>query len=308
MLFAKVLPKFCQLHRPLLRSYGFIPSHLLLKAAPPPPPPPPRQPSKQSLIGKRKAARRMGSRDNTLLLFDVDGTLTPSRQVIKPQLYDFLVKDVKPKFKIGVVGGSDLVKICEQLGGGTRVISDFDYVFAENGLVAYSSGDIIGTESIQKYIGEENLQRFINYALAYLSKITLPVKRGTFIEFRSGMINVCPVGRSCSQAERLEFYEYDKVHKIRETMAEDFRREFGDLGLQFSIGGQISLDVFPKGWDKTYCLSYLDKIPNIHFFGDKTSPGGNDYEIFFDSRTKGHTVTSPEDTEKELREMLQKLQ
>ena len=35
--------------------------------------------------------------------------------------------------------------------------------------------------------------------------------RGTFIEFRKGMLNVCPVGRSCSQAERDQFGEYDKV-------------------------------------------------------------------------------------------------
>ncbi len=36
-------------------------------------------------------------------------------------------------------------------------------------------------------------------------------RRGTFIEFRKGLINVCPVGRSCSQEERIQFNEYDKV-------------------------------------------------------------------------------------------------
>lgn len=35
---------------------------------------------------------------------------------------------------------------------------------------------------------------------------------------------------------------------------------------------------------------------NIYFFGDKTAPGGNDYEIFADDRTIGHTVTTPDDT------------
>jgi phosphomannomutase len=34
----------------------------------------------------------------------------------------------------------------------------------------------------------------------------------------------------------------------------------------------------------------------IHFFGDKTFEGGNDFEIFSSERTIGHTVTSPEDT------------
>ena len=38
--------------------------------------------------------------------------------------------------------------------------------------------------------------------------------RGTFIEFRSSMINICPVGRSCSQAERDEFSAFDKVRII----------------------------------------------------------------------------------------------
>jgi phosphomannomutase len=39
----------------------------------------------------------------------------------------------------------------------------------------------------------------------------------------------------------------------------------------------------------------------IHFFGDKTYEGGNDYEIFISPAVKGHTVTSPEDTEAQCR-------
>lgn len=75
------------------------------------------------------------------------------------------------------------------------------------------------------------------------------------------------------------------------------QEEFADLGLTYSIGGQISFDVFPKGWDKTYCLQYVEKdFDEIHFFGDKTFKGGNDYEIFEDPRTIGHAVTSPENT------------
>jgi phosphomannomutase len=71
-------------------------------------------------------------------------------------------------------------------------------------------------------------------------------------------------------------------------------------------GGQISFDVFPKGWDKTYCLQHLekDKFEEIHFFGDKTDPGGNDHQIFTDPRTIGHKVTSPVDTVRQLRQLL----
>ena len=84
-------------------------------------------------------------------------------------------------------------------------------------------------------------------------------------------------------------------------MVEAMRKEFEDLNLTYSIGGQISFDVFPQGWDKTYCLNFVksEDFDEIHFFGDKTFEGGNDYEIFVDERTIGHTVTSPDDTKEQ---------
>ena len=81
-------------------------------------------------------------------------------------------------------------------------------------------------------------------------------------------------------------------------MVNALKEQFADLNLTYSIGGQISFDVFPQGWDKTYCLNYIGEgeYDEIHFFGDKTFPGGNDHEIFTHSRVIGHTVTSPADT------------
>uniref|UniRef100_A0A8C1Z8N3 Phosphomannomutase n=1 Tax=Cyprinus carpio TaxID=7962 RepID=A0A8C1Z8N3_CYPCA len=223
----------------------------------------------------------------TLCLFDVDGTLTAARQKATPDMHQFL-SELRRRVRVGVVGGSDLDKIKEQLGD--DVIDRVDYVFAENGLVAYRYGQLHSVQNIQAYMGEEVLQDFINFCLNYLSKIKLPKKRGTFIEFRNGMLNVSPIGRSCSQEERIKFFELDN---------------FAGKGLAFSIGGQISFDVFPEGWDKRYCLGILEKdsYQRIHFFGDKTMPGGNDYEIFVDPRTMGHEVRSPEDTQRICKEL-----
>lgn len=240
---------------------------------------------------------------NTLCLFDVDGTLTLPRKKIEPHMSEFMYK-MKEKVTIGLVGGSDLTKIAEQMGG-LEALMKFEYVFAENGLVAYKNGQLLKKESIQSHMGEEKLQTFINFALRYMSSLTLPVKRGTFIEFRNGLINVCPVGRSCSQEERDQFGEYDKVHHVREKFVKALEAEFPDSGLVFSIGGQISFDVFPKGWDKTFCLRYVENdFKTIHFFGDKTDKGGNDHEIYEDSRTVGHKVTSPDDTKVQLQKVL----
>jgi len=59
-----------------------------------------------------------------------------------------------------------------------------------------------------------------------------------------------------------------------------------------------------QGWDKTYCLQFVNKdFDVIHFFGDKTFKGGNDYEIFTSEETIGHTVTSPDDTRAQCTEL-----
>ena len=108
-----------------------------------------------------------------------------------------------------------------------------------------------------------------------------------------------------SQEERIAFEIYDKQHNIRPAFVAALEKEFASYGLTFAIGGQISFDVFPKGWDKTFALNHVEKegFKEIHFFGDRTYKGGNDYEIFEDERTIGHTVTSPDDTMKQLREL-----
>lgn len=237
-----------------------------------------------------------------IALFDVDGTLTPARLAIGDKL-KALLPELRKKIVIGFVGGSDLAKQKEQLG--EDVISQFDYCFSENGLTAYKLGKQLASQSFIGWIGDEKYNQLAKWILAYLSKLELPVRRGTFIEFRNGMINVSPVGRNASTEERNAYEVYDKKHKIRETMVAELKKEFSDLALTYSIGGQISFDVFPTGWDKTYALQHIadQHFKEIHFFGDKAYPGGNDWEIYSDDRTIGHAVKSPEDTYNILKEL-----
>mmetsp|Transcript_87863 Transcript_87863/g.253414 ORF Transcript_87863/g.253414 Transcript_87863/m.253414 type:complete len:262 (-) Transcript_87863:92-877(-) len=238
-----------------------------------------------------------------IALFDVDGTLTEPRKVVSPETVEYL-KALRERICIGVVGGSDLNKQKEQLGDSPNM---FDYCFSENGLLAYKDGQKIGETSIVGHLGEKNLQRIINWALRYIADLDIPVKRGTFVEFRQGMLNLSPIGRNCSREERNEFEKFDLANNIRKDMVAKMREEFADLDLTFSIGGQISFDLFPTGWDKTYCLRYLPEgdFDEIHFFGDKTFQGGNDYEIYESPRTIGHAIedANPLTTLKKLAEL-----
>ena len=237
--------------------------------------------------------------NKTLLLFDVDGTLTLPRLKITEDMLNVLKNlYISGKVDLGFVGGSDLHKQIEQLGKENLYL--FTWKFTENGLVSYHKDELINKTSLVQFLGENNYQRLINVCLKVLSDTITPVKRGNFIELRNGMINISPIGRSCSQQERDDFDEWDKQHKIREKIIHKIKFELSDLNLQFSIGGQISIDIFPQGWDKTYCLQFIEDKYDIYFFGDKTSVGGNDYELYKDSRVKGISVKSYLDTMEHL--------
>ena len=80
-------------------------------------------------------------------------------------------------------------------------------------MTAYRKSKLLASQSFIKHVGEENYKKLVNFILAYLSKIDLPIKRsvinkpalnlltcnrGTFVEFRNGMINVSPIGRNAT--------------------------------------------------------------------------------------------------------------
>ncbi|KAF2474501.1 phosphomannomutase-like protein [Lindgomyces ingoldianus] len=249
---------------------------------------------------------------NTIVLFDVDDTLTPARLAVSPEMLQ-LLSELRQKVAIGYVGGSDLVKQQEQLGTKeVNVTTLFDFCFPENGLSAYRMGEKLSSSSFIEWIGEEKYKALVKWILHYIADLDIPIKRGTFIEFRNGMINVSPIGRNASTAERNAYNAYDIEHNIRPTMVEAIKAAFPDFGLTYSIGGQISFDVFPTGWDKRFCLKHVEaekdrpdgvEYTTIHFFGDKAFEGGNDWEIYSDPRTIGHKVEGPEDTMAQIKEL-----
>lgn len=107
------------------------------------------------------------------------------------------------------VGGSDFSKQQEQLGTSSIPVTTlFDFCFAENGLIAYRLGKPLATTSFIQWLGEEKYQNLVEFCLKYIANVKLPKKRGTFVEFRNGMVNVSPIGRNASMQERNEFEEY----------------------------------------------------------------------------------------------------
>ena len=53
----------------------------------------------------------------------------------------------------------------------STVLADFNYVFSENGLVAYKNGTLVAKQSLSSFLGEDQLKHFINFVLAYLAGV-----------------------------------------------------------------------------------------------------------------------------------------
>ena len=107
-----------------------------------------------------------------------------SLQAVSPEMQQ-LLSALRHKCAIGYVSGSDLVKQQEQLGTPSILVTSlFDFCFAENGLTAYRLGKPLASQSFIQWLDEDKYKELVNFCLKYLSELDIPIKRGTFIEFR----------------------------------------------------------------------------------------------------------------------------
>ena len=95
----------------------------------------------------------------------------------------------------------------------------------------------------------------IKYLETKVLKSEYPHRCGNHIEDRGSMVNFSVVGRDCTQEQREEYYEWDKKMGERNITAMEIKGTWPNLDAV--IGGQISIDIYPKGKDKS---QIFDKI------------------------------------------------
>lgn len=246
----------------------------------------------------------LASERKTLLLFDVDGTLAASGQQCSEEMLQVLqrLSSAHSNVDCGVVGGGSLKKIEWQLGGAERGVSALRWLFAENGLV---TGDGKVHDSLRTAVKESDLQHAIDLCLRWIADTRLPFKRGQFLDFRNALIYVTPIGSQCTAAERERFARLDSMHGFRLQLLRHLRSDARfNANFECVLGGQIGVGIFPRGFDKTYCLRHIDaytaaggaEYERIFFIGDRCTRNGNDYPLFSSERTIAYETSGPEHT------------
>jgi len=201
-------------------------------------------------------------------IFDVDGTLTPSRQAIDKRFAVWFRKFCLNN-SVYLVTGSDYPKTLEQIGG--TLITTVQRVYNCSGNDVWEKGVHIRTnpwklpDEAEAWLREE------------LDASKFPLRTGLHIEDRPGMVNFSVVGRNATLGERKLYAEYDTKHEERHTIARFFKQKFP--GIEAVVGGETGIDIYPVGADKSQILKDFKEDDFIYFFGDMCQPGGNDFPI-----------------------------
>ena len=200
-------------------------------------------------------------------IFDVDGTITPSRKKIEHEFWaPFLI--FCRNHDVYLVTGSDREKTVEQVG--LDIFYTAKRVYNCSGSDVYEKNKNVYRDDWKLPL---DVEKFLMDELDYSQ---FPLRNGNHIERRPGGVNFSILGRDNDpMLGREEYIKWDKEKLEREDIADRLKNQFPELNVQ--IGGQTGLDISNK--DKSQILRDFSKDDDIHFFGDMMQEGQNDYPL-----------------------------
>ena len=201
-------------------------------------------------------------------IFDIDGTLTLSRQQIDTSFEAYMIVFCC-KYPVYLVTGSDRQKTIDQIG--LDICFRAEKVYNCSGAYAYKRDTNVYRSSWKV---SEEVEKFLQDELDYSQ---FPIRNGLHIEHRPGGINFSILGRGTGVdlASREEYVKWDRNTGERIAIADRIKNQFPDLNVQ--IGGQTGLDI--SDGDKSQILRDINPNDELHFFGDMMNEGENDYPL-----------------------------
>lgn len=203
-----------------------------------------------------------------VFIFDMDNTLTPPAQPMRDSFARVFTAFCKNN-DVRIVTGSPMEQVRDQIP--EDVIKN-THVYPVLGAQTWRNGCLIH----QQY-GEEGVRWPANL-IDRLVKGSFREIWSPLVEYRYGMLCYSPAGRELPGHMRPEYVKHDHMTGEREKIAYGLRLMFGN-DYDFSLGGQTSIDITPKGANKARILDEVPEDAEVFFFGDKCEPGGNDYPV-----------------------------
>jgi len=220
-------------------------------------------------------------------IFDVDGTLTPSRRKITAEFFHEFFQFTE-KNDVYLVTGSDRDKTLEQIT--PEIYNKCKRVYNCSGSDVYEGDKNVYRDDWELPV---EVERFLQDELDYSQ---FPIRNGLHIEHRPGGVNFSILGRGEGEG-RDEYVKWDKRKHERKDIADRLKNQFPNL--EVNIGGQTGLDLGAPGSNKSQILRDFQWYHELYFYGDMMEEGQNDYPLAKAVQERGgysHCVKGWKDT------------
>lgn len=236
-----------------------------------------------------------------LIIFDLDGTLAPSKSPIEPDMAELLVKLLTRK-KVVIISGGGYPQFETQL---LRALPH-DSQNLSNLLIMPTSGTRLFTwqgtwrEQYAEHLSlkeKEKVMSSLNLALKQAGYVPPEKTYGQLIEDRGSQITFSALGQNAPLEAKAS---WDPTREKRQKIISFLQTRIPEFDTR--LGGTTSIDITKRGVNKGYGIRRLEeylKMPleNMVFIGDALYQGGNDYP----AKATGIDciqVSGPEETKK----------
>ena len=254
-----------------------------------------------------------------IISFDLDGTLTESKEILTEEMA-FGLKKLTEVVKVAVISGGTYQRFEWQLLSVWEKVSKeandrnlilltvdgsqcYEYLNAEKKWIKVD--EIPFSEEIK-----EKVKRELKKILKSAKKFQIPSRSeidGDYIEDRGTQVTFSAYGQEASLSKKTS---WDPDQNKRKKIVKELEKKLPEV--EIFIAGTTSIDILPKGMNKAVGLERLLKRLNINkknmvFVGDAIFPGGNDYSPY-EAGIKTLRVGGPEATAHIIDSFIKKLE
>lgn len=243
-----------------------------------------------------------------LIIFDLDGTLTESKQSLTDDMAT-LLRDVLAVTNVGIISGGALSQflkqVVEKLPQGTRLQQL--YLLPTSGAMLYEREGDTWNKVYEERLSEKEagiIQDTLRAVATETGVIDFSTPaHGERIEYRGSQVTLSALGQQAPVALKKA---WDPDHTKRRILQTSIAARLPEFSV--SMGGTTSIDVTKRNIDKAYGVRKLCERLHIKesdslYVGDELIAGGND-EAVFKTGVATRSVVGPEDTLHILRSLL----
>jgi hypothetical protein len=219
-----------------------------------------------------------------LVVFDLDGTLAPSKSRVQPKMIEAL-KRLLHRFDVAVISGGAWAQFESQLIYGLN-LSPNDlkriHMFPTSGTSFYQHSSEGWRCIYSETLRPAEVKKIIAAFKKVLDNPGIKMPRrlwGDQLENRGTQVTFSAMGQLAPVEEKKK---WDPTFSKRLILIEKLMQLIPEFDIR--AGGSTSIDVTHKGIDKGYAIAQIEKYLGFSknemlFIGDAIFPGGNDHAV-----------------------------